>query len=469
VVGNATAGAEIRLPEDTDNGSNYVALKAPDILAANLTLTLPTADGTSGQVLQTNGSGQLAFASSSSGTTQFTSSGSITAGQPVSLNSNGTVSTTTGINQATVFNTGTTYSSGRDYSFGSFYDSSTGWHFSGVSIAGYLYVLSYKVSSAGAITNINSVIIAIDSSSFTRGILFKHATTGNIIFMFGGNGPSTAYLFAASVNTTTGALTNAGLSGIQQTGYNPAGFDAYFDSFSNRVVVTMTQSGTGYVYTYNYNGSSFTYTAGETFSMANGSTVAIASAFNSNTNTGRVFYTNNTGTGGMSSRIISVNAAGNAITLGADLELTTSTYSNYAQAEYFPSIDRFLVQSNSSSAATSRLFTATGGLITSTQTTPLYALYYSWAQYGFSNSYDTVNNVAYCAAADGTGSTGLYTWSYTLTASSITYTNGSKLGSSNYTRGTSYTYDSALGRGSIAVRSTATDNTDLIGFLPGLF
>jgi len=62
VIGNATAGSEIRLPEDTDNGSNYVALKAPDTLSADLTLTLPSADGSSGQVLQTNGSGVLSFA-----------------------------------------------------------------------------------------------------------------------------------------------------------------------------------------------------------------------------------------------------------------------------------------------------------------------------------------------------------------------------------------------------------------------
>jgi hypothetical protein len=63
VIGNATAGSEIRLPEDTDNGSNYVALKAADSIASNLTLTLPSADGTSGQVLQTNGSGVLSFSS----------------------------------------------------------------------------------------------------------------------------------------------------------------------------------------------------------------------------------------------------------------------------------------------------------------------------------------------------------------------------------------------------------------------
>jgi hypothetical protein len=62
VIGNATSGSEIRLPEDTDNGANYIAIKAPDTIASNLTLTLPSADGTSGQVLQTNGSGVLSFA-----------------------------------------------------------------------------------------------------------------------------------------------------------------------------------------------------------------------------------------------------------------------------------------------------------------------------------------------------------------------------------------------------------------------
>jgi hypothetical protein len=61
VTGNATAGAELRLPEDTDNGTNYIAIKAPDSIASNLTLTLPSADGTNGQALITNGSGTLSF------------------------------------------------------------------------------------------------------------------------------------------------------------------------------------------------------------------------------------------------------------------------------------------------------------------------------------------------------------------------------------------------------------------------
>jgi hypothetical protein len=62
ITGNSTAGSEIRLPEDTDNGSNYVALKAADNIASNLTFTLPSADGSANQALITNGSGSLSFA-----------------------------------------------------------------------------------------------------------------------------------------------------------------------------------------------------------------------------------------------------------------------------------------------------------------------------------------------------------------------------------------------------------------------
>ena len=62
ITGNSTAGSEIRLPEDTDNGSNYVALKAANSIASNLTFTLPSADGSANQALITNGSGSLSFA-----------------------------------------------------------------------------------------------------------------------------------------------------------------------------------------------------------------------------------------------------------------------------------------------------------------------------------------------------------------------------------------------------------------------
>ncbi len=52
---------EIRFHETTANGTNYVALKAPASVSADLTFTLPATDGTNGQALITNGSGVLSF------------------------------------------------------------------------------------------------------------------------------------------------------------------------------------------------------------------------------------------------------------------------------------------------------------------------------------------------------------------------------------------------------------------------
>jgi hypothetical protein len=58
---------EIQFRETTANGTNYVALKAPASISADLTFTLPATDGTNGQVLTTNGSGVLSFATPASG------------------------------------------------------------------------------------------------------------------------------------------------------------------------------------------------------------------------------------------------------------------------------------------------------------------------------------------------------------------------------------------------------------------
>ncbi len=57
-LGNATQAAELRLYEDTDNGTNYTAFKV-GTQSADITYTLPTDDGDNGQLLSTNGSGVL--------------------------------------------------------------------------------------------------------------------------------------------------------------------------------------------------------------------------------------------------------------------------------------------------------------------------------------------------------------------------------------------------------------------------
>ena len=61
--GTSASGADLKLYEDTDNGTNYVGFMAPASIASNVQWTLPGADGSANQVLSTNGSGVLSWAS----------------------------------------------------------------------------------------------------------------------------------------------------------------------------------------------------------------------------------------------------------------------------------------------------------------------------------------------------------------------------------------------------------------------
>jgi microcystin-dependent protein len=60
---NITMNAQSDVRFADADSSNYVALQAPTSVSANVTFSLPAADGSSGDVLQTNGSGTLSFGS----------------------------------------------------------------------------------------------------------------------------------------------------------------------------------------------------------------------------------------------------------------------------------------------------------------------------------------------------------------------------------------------------------------------
>ena len=64
VGGNATAPGEIRIFEDSDNGSNYSGFKAAASTTSSVAYQLPAADGSSGTHLTTDGSGVLSWAAS---------------------------------------------------------------------------------------------------------------------------------------------------------------------------------------------------------------------------------------------------------------------------------------------------------------------------------------------------------------------------------------------------------------------
>ena len=62
IIGNSTtAGGTIKFNEGTNNGTNFVGLKSANALSASTTFTLPTADGSAGQFIKTDGSGNLEF------------------------------------------------------------------------------------------------------------------------------------------------------------------------------------------------------------------------------------------------------------------------------------------------------------------------------------------------------------------------------------------------------------------------
>ena len=69
LTGDVTLGnqSDLRFGEATANGANYVGFQAPASIAADLTWTLPAADGTVGQVLSTNGTGTLGWIAAGGG------------------------------------------------------------------------------------------------------------------------------------------------------------------------------------------------------------------------------------------------------------------------------------------------------------------------------------------------------------------------------------------------------------------
>jgi hypothetical protein len=65
LTGNVTLNAQSDLRFADSDSSNWVAFQAPTTVGTNVTWTLPGTDGTNGQVLSTNGTGTLSWATSS--------------------------------------------------------------------------------------------------------------------------------------------------------------------------------------------------------------------------------------------------------------------------------------------------------------------------------------------------------------------------------------------------------------------
>ena len=75
-VGTASTGSGVKLVEGTSNGINAITIKAPNSLSSDLTYTMPGTDGSNGDALVTDGSGNLSFTTINSNFTLAADTGS---------------------------------------------------------------------------------------------------------------------------------------------------------------------------------------------------------------------------------------------------------------------------------------------------------------------------------------------------------------------------------------------------------
>ena len=103
---NSTNGGAIKFNEGTNNGANFIALKAPNSVGTSVTFTLPSSDGSDGHVLVTDGSGNLSFsAPASSSFTLAADSGSsdtFNTGETLTIAGDTGITTTVSNNQISI-------------------------------------------------------------------------------------------------------------------------------------------------------------------------------------------------------------------------------------------------------------------------------------------------------------------------------------------------------------------------------
>lgn len=184
-TGDVTLNAQSDLRFADSDSSNWVAFQAPATVASNVTWTLPSADGTNGQVLMTNGTGTLSFADASSATTVTTSSDntattrylvfSTSAGSGKTLYVDDTTSTLT-YNPNTGVITGTQFTG-----------NTVGTHSGNVTTSGLNGTLTITsqgsdsnavISLTGAATPFTTATITADSVTLAQGNLTMGGTSG---------------------------------------------------------------------------------------------------------------------------------------------------------------------------------------------------------------------------------------------------------------------------------------------------
>lgn len=228
---------QLRFLELAANGSHFVGFKAADTIPSNVTWTLPSGDGSTGQALVTNGSGTLSWATAGGGggtgtvtsvsgtgsvngltlTGTVTSSGSLTLGGTLSNIS--LITAVSGI--LPIANGGTNLSSVGSAN-----------QILGVSPTG--SVLEYKTLTPGSGISISNTVgsITINSSGLTaNGLTIGNGLTGG---SFNGSSATTINVNSSGYsNTTTGTISSYDLGTSSFVKANPSTSGLTINGFSS--------------------------------------------------------------------------------------------------------------------------------------------------------------------------------------------------------------------------------------------
>jgi hypothetical protein len=229
-----------------NGGTGATTLAANNVLLGNGTSAVQAvAPGASGNVLTSNGT-TWASAAAVSGVQQFTSSGSITAGQAVTLNTDGTVSTVTGtstsqdvlatnaVGQSSVVGArlgNTFYDAEIDRTLLVLADTST-----------QVFANSYRVAANGSRTSGGGVYLGtLDDNGNVCSWTIVKTGTARYAFVYRYTS-SSAYIRGLTINTSTGDVTSAWGPVSVSIVNGSSVVDATYDTTSNRLIVAAKNS-----------------------------------------------------------------------------------------------------------------------------------------------------------------------------------------------------------------------------------
>tara|TARA_Y100000361_G_scaffold84935_1_gene75294 strand:+ start:9973 stop:10851 length:879 start_codon:yes stop_codon:yes gene_type:complete len=203
-TGDVTMNAQSDVRFADSDSSNYVALQGAATIGSNVTFTLPSSDGSNGQVLQTNGSGVLSFASTSGAVTSVGGqTGAVTYATSWAVGTGATAATNTDLDVSGTYAGNVVAVSALDI------DCSTGNYFTKSISADSTFTFSNIPSSRAFAFTVEIDVTGDRTISWPSSVSFPSATAPTLtsgkthLFFFVTNDGGTSFRAASLVDYTT--------------------------------------------------------------------------------------------------------------------------------------------------------------------------------------------------------------------------------------------------------------------------